>query len=145
MSDQKSLEPVKEPKLTMKQRKFLDEYFKTGNGTMSALKAYDTKDYATAASIARENLKKLQPSLKTWMEVNGFSLKVLCSVLAQGLQATKIVTSPTEKDREMVDYAVRHKYLETAARWLLEKEEQPTQAQQTNVLVQINSDKEKYQ
>lgn len=45
-------------KLTPKQKKFADEYIKTGNGTKSALKTYDTDDYSTAASIANENLNK---------------------------------------------------------------------------------------
>lgn len=45
-------------KPTIKQRKFVKEYIETGNGTQSALKVYDTKDYMTAAMIASENLKK---------------------------------------------------------------------------------------
>jgi phage terminase small subunit len=44
--------------LTKKQKIFVKEYVKTGHGTKSALKAYDTKDYSTADSIAVENLQK---------------------------------------------------------------------------------------
>lgn len=109
---------IKEPKLTWKQKKFLKLYFETGNGVKSAMKTYDCKDYSTAGAIASENLKKLKNPIKTWMEANGFSLKVLMGVLAQGLQATKIKTSMTEPDKEVPDYPARHKYLETAARWL---------------------------
>lgn len=46
--------------LTPKQKKFADEYMKTGNGTQSALKTYNTTDYDTASSIAKENLRKPQ-------------------------------------------------------------------------------------
>jgi phage terminase small subunit len=46
--------------LTKKQKAFADEVLKTGNGTQSALKTYDTKDYFTAAAISTENLKKPQ-------------------------------------------------------------------------------------
>lgn len=43
---------------TKKQQIFIEEYVATGNGTKAALKAYDTTDNLTAASIANENLNK---------------------------------------------------------------------------------------
>lgn len=45
-------------RLTKKQHAFVKEYLETGNGTKSALKAYNTNDYSTAGMIASENLKK---------------------------------------------------------------------------------------
>ena len=45
-------------KLTKKQRGFVKDYVKTGNGTQSALNNYDTKDYMTANQIAIDNLQK---------------------------------------------------------------------------------------
>jgi len=45
-------------KLTHKQKKFANHYIETGNGTQSALKAYDTKSEIVAASIGTENLRK---------------------------------------------------------------------------------------
>lgn len=45
-------------KPTKKQKVFAKEYAKTGNGTQSALKAYDTDSVVTADSMARENLGK---------------------------------------------------------------------------------------
>lgn len=53
-------------KLTVKQAKFVEEYAKTGNATKSAMKAYDTEDYMTAAQIGAENLKK--PQIRTLTE-----------------------------------------------------------------------------
>ena len=44
--------------LTPKQKIFVENFSKTGNGTRSALAAYDTKAYFTAAAISEENLKK---------------------------------------------------------------------------------------
>lgn len=38
----------------------------------------------------------------------------LIKIHKQGLKATKVITSHTEPDREYPDYAIRHKYLETA-------------------------------
>lgn len=45
-------------KLTKKESDFAKEYARTGNGTQSALKAYDTKSVTVAGSMATENLKK---------------------------------------------------------------------------------------
>lgn len=45
-------------KLTKKQKIFVDEYIATGNGTQSALKAYDTDAPTVANAIAVENLQK---------------------------------------------------------------------------------------
>jgi hypothetical protein len=50
---------VKRPPKTLKEKKFVKAYMKTGNATMSAMEAYDTDNYNTAASIGSENLKKL--------------------------------------------------------------------------------------
>lgn len=48
----------KKPKLTRKQKIFVEEYLETGNGVRSALKAYNTTSERVAASIASENLTK---------------------------------------------------------------------------------------
>lgn len=45
-------------KLTKKQETFVETYLETGNGTQSALEAYDTKDPDVAKVIASENLTK---------------------------------------------------------------------------------------
>lgn len=55
-------------RLTKKQKDFADGYINTGNGVQSALQAYDTEDYGTAAIIAHENLQK--PKVKEYLESN---------------------------------------------------------------------------
>ena len=54
-----STETKKLPKLTRKQRAFVNELKKNPkiSGTAAALKAYNTSDYNTAAAISSENLK----------------------------------------------------------------------------------------
>ena len=48
------------PKPTLKQVLFAKEYVRSkGNGTRSALKVYNTKNYESAHAIAKENLQKL--------------------------------------------------------------------------------------
>lgn len=49
---------AKGDKLSKKQKGFIKDYIKTGNGVQSALNNYDTKDYKTASAIAIENLEK---------------------------------------------------------------------------------------
>ena len=45
-------------RLSIKQKKFINKYIETSNGTQSALQAYDTKDPRVAQTIASENLSK---------------------------------------------------------------------------------------
>ena len=51
-------------KLTIKQKKFADEYIKTGNATQSAINAGYSKK--TCYSIGNENLKK--PEIKSYID-----------------------------------------------------------------------------
>lgn len=46
--------------LTKKEKGFVNEYIKTGHGTESALKVYDTDDRDVAGVIASQNLGKLK-------------------------------------------------------------------------------------
>lgn len=46
------------PKLTRKQKVFVDAVVETGNGTAAAMQAYDTNKPNVAAVIASENLRK---------------------------------------------------------------------------------------
>lgn len=56
----------RKPRLTKKQKDFAKAYLETGNGTQSALKAYDTTDPNTANQIALDNLQK--PTVKQYLE-----------------------------------------------------------------------------
>lgn len=58
---------MSKPKLTTKQAKFVKGMAQGKTQTDSALEAYDTKDYATAAVIATENLKK--PNIQEAIEL----------------------------------------------------------------------------
>jgi len=67
--------------------------------------------YALSTSRSTGHLTKT----KGWKELKEKYLpdNDLLKVHKEGLKATKIITSPTEPDKEYPDYAVRHKYLET--------------------------------
>jgi len=51
--------------LTLKQRKWADKYFETGNGTQSALSVYKSS-YSSARSISSENLTK--PNIREYLK-----------------------------------------------------------------------------
>ena len=93
--------------LTKKQQIFIKEYNRTGNGTKSALKAYDT-DNLTARSIASENLTKPHIAEKILSIAQRIPDDLLLQVHLDGLSATT-----GEKEKEKPDIGMRHKYLET--------------------------------
>lgn len=103
------------PDLTPKQRIFLKEYFRTGNGTQSAMKAYDTTEEYVAASIASQNLRKLKVTIRDFMESKGIGLTHLVSILAGAMQADKWNDFTGERE---ADHPVRLKAMEICAKWL---------------------------
>lgn len=112
--------------LTKKQKGFVKEYIKTGNGRKAVLKNYDTTDDNVAGAIASENLTKpnIQNAIKEALPDD-----LLAQVHIEGLRATKRSGTGGMKigigtdgnvedfghtDIDEPDYAVRHKYLDTA-------------------------------
>lgn len=113
---------LKDKKLTLKQRMFLKEYFKTGNARQSALKVYDCNP-ANAGSIANETLIKLNINIRDLMESKGLSVGSLIDDLNSMRKATKLVTSPTEPDKEWPDWQARGKAIDIGGKWMgLEKQ-----------------------
>lgn len=109
----------KRPPKTIKEKKFVKAYLKSGNGTQAALEAYDTTSPKIAGVIASQNLSRL--SISDIMERMGITDDRLMQVLDEGLEATRSVSPTTGKpsDEQSVefvdipDYQTRHKYLET--------------------------------
>lgn len=118
-------------KLTLKQRKWMELYFKCGNASEAAMQVYDCKDRESAATIGWENLRKLD--YQAFMEEAGITDMLLQQKLNEGLGATKQIgarkivqgargaheikvdaMTDTDDFIEVEDYAIRHKYLETA-------------------------------
>ena len=74
-------------KITLKQRKWIKNYIKTGNATESAMRVYDCKNRQVAESIGSENLRKL--AISDLMEDMGLTDVALINVGAEGLLAKK--------------------------------------------------------
>ena len=76
-------------KPTLKQKKFIKEYLKTGNGSKSALKVYSTDNYESASVIAHKTLQS--DTVKTYMqkimEKQGLSDKKLTKSLDKVIEA----------------------------------------------------------
>ena len=106
-------------KLTLKQSRFVDNYVVCGNASEAARKAgYSPK---TAGEIGHENLKKpeIRGAIAERMDEVGITEKRLLQVLDEGLSATKShfrqKTDGAEAEVKVYDdYAVRHRYLDTA-------------------------------
>lgn len=109
--------------LTKKQKTFVKEMAKTGNGTQAALIAYDISEEKPqrlrenlAASIASENLTK--PKIVNALE-QALPDELLAQVHQEGLLATKPIYKQTSEYKwvkvgDEEDFGVRHKYLDTA-------------------------------
>lgn len=65
--------------MTLKQRLFVQNYLRSGNGTQAALETYDTNDPNVAKVIASENLTKpnIREALDEALRSNGLSLDVI--------------------------------------------------------------------
>ena len=77
--------------LTVKQKKFIDEYVKSGNGTQAAMKVYNVNGKVSAAAVASDNLQKLnvRKSIEEIMADVGYSTDKSVSTLAYIQQAGK--------------------------------------------------------
>ncbi len=95
-------------KLTLKQRKFVNNYVRlSGNGTKAALDAYDTADPAVAHSIASENLQKptIQRAIELALERTGLSDEYISELLKETTVAgigTKATNSDSLRGIEMM-------------------------------------------
>ena len=108
--------------LTVKQRRFVHEYLRTGNGTAAALVAYDTRDPRTASVIATETLGRpsVQAAVAELLDEGGLSDRKLGEIHAHYLALYRS-DDPAEKalGLKALDMAYRlkgaYRTLDTAA------------------------------
>ena len=109
MSDPTRKKPLSEA--TLNEREFIKKYLKYKNGTKAALEVYDCKNEHSARSIASDILKKID--ISDLLEEGGISDARLVKDIDEGLKATKEYVAG-EKVVKVKDFAIRHKYVETA-------------------------------
>lgn len=95
-------------KLTIKQRRWIKAYIKTGNATEAAMQVYDCKDRNSASVIGTENLAKL--SIPDLMEEMGLTDIALLNVGTEGMMKS---VKQSIDGSVYPDYGVRHKYWDT--------------------------------
>lgn len=97
--------------LTRKQKGFVKDFIKTGNGTLAAKNNYDVANDLTARVIASENLTK--PNIVKSIQ-EALPDELLAKVHLEGLQAKAFRFSPEGEMIQVDDFATRHKYLDSA-------------------------------
>src|SRR3990167_7852481 len=106
--------------LTKQDKGFVKDLIETGNATKSVIKNYGVKDsnYAGVKGTRLIRKDKIKQALKT--VADSLPDKDLIKVHKEGLQAGKHIYKNNNENGEIedmgieADYAVRHKYLETA-------------------------------
>lgn len=93
---------VKQRDLTLKQRKWLKTYLRTGNATLAARKHYDCSTDDVAEDIGRENLRKLREHIHRWLEDHGLSDDQLDKDLIAALRARETKTFLNKDTGEIV-------------------------------------------
>jgi hypothetical protein len=101
----------KEPKLTVKRRRWIKEYIRTGNATEAAERVYSCKNRGVASAIGSENLRKL--AISDLMEKMGLTDVALINIGTEGMTKAKKIHGTGDNFVETPDYATRHKYWET--------------------------------
>ena len=137
------MKPAKSKKgdrLTLKQRKWIKEYIKTGNATEAAMRVYDCKDRESAGTIGTENIAKL--AMPELMEEMGLSDIALMNIGAEGMTKANKIHGTSDNFIEIPDYSTRHKYWET----MLKLKRRIGVENQTNIQVNnmVNTLKDKY-
>lgn len=96
-------------RLTKRQQGFVEDFVESGNGTEAAMKNYNASSENTAAAISSQNLMKpkIIEAIKSIAE--SIPDDKLLKVHMDGLEATE-----KRGEEEVADYAVRHKYLDSA-------------------------------
>jgi len=102
----------KRPPKTIKEKKFVKAYLKTGNATEAVITAeYDVKNRKVAKSIGSENLTKLD--LATIMERKGLTDEKIIEFGLSGMYEPKKIHGTNDNFVELDDWATRHRYFET--------------------------------
>ena len=96
---------TKHPPRTVKQKKYVQEYIKTGSAVQAVKNAYNVKDHQSALVMSGQLTQKIDISQA--LDKAGLTDEKLVKLLEDGME-----NSMTADGRK--DYAIRHKYLETA-------------------------------
>ena len=128
-------------KLTKQDKKFVEKVVETGNLTKSAQEAYDIEDpnYAGKKGSLKVREGKIQKAIQTLAD--RIPDDKLHKVIMEGLDAGKHIFKNNNESGEIedmgieADYAVRHKYLDTALK--LKGLYEPDDQKKINILIPV--------
>lgn len=83
---------TKRPPKTIKEKKFLQEFIKTGNATEAAARVYDVKNRKNARAMGTETLAKLD--ITEIMEEKGLTDEKIVDTLLDGMEAENNLGKP---------------------------------------------------
>lgn len=89
---------AKRPPRTIKEKKFVKEYLKTGNATEAAAKVYDVSNRASAGAIGGENLQKL--TISQILDNAGLTDEKIGKTLNEAIEANKPIGAINSKDAD---------------------------------------------
>lgn len=123
--------------LTPKQAKFFDLWLKTGNGTKSAMEAFDCKNVNSAGAIANATLRIIKNPMKLFLEHHGIGIPHLVKIVLDASQAEKTdITGDVHPD-----HRIRLEAGDRLAKWL-DVEPKDVNLKQTNIQVVITRGEE---
>lgn len=106
--------PIKKrPPKTLKEKKLVREYIKTGNKTEAGDRVLGGATRRSNGNMAVEILAKL--SIGDELENAGYTNPHLAKTLFEESTATKMFTSHTEPDKTVPDWNARHRSMELAS------------------------------
>jgi phage terminase small subunit len=106
-------------KLTLKQRAYAEKYVEMKNGTEAAWRTYSCKNKNSAAVMANKlnDTPKVRREIERVLEEHQLTEDVVVQRLREGLDATQTAVCDGEVIESTVpDMAVRHKYVQEAAK-----------------------------
>ena len=96
MSTSKNMERIKRPPKTIKEKKFVKEYLKSGNATEAAARVYDVSTRDVARNIGAQNVAKL--SIVDIMEKRGLTDEKIAETLKDAMEANKPISAVSGRD-----------------------------------------------
>lgn len=133
-----------ETKLTLKQRRFANEYLEAGNATEAAMKAYKPKNRAVARSIGSENLTKpnIKRTIQEALEANGLTNDLLAQRVLELINARRKITYVKQGEVRVVQEIIDTQAVKAGIEFGLKLKAVSPEEQQRVVVIRYDQERE---
>lgn len=128
----RTLTRIKHPEY-YRENKYAEARLNGANPTMAAAIAGIKPENAYRGGKQLEQRPRVQQTFRQALEQAGVNNELIAKRIRQGLGATKLITSPTEPDKTVVDFAERRQYSKLALEAMGELQSKSTVAIQINL------------